>query len=176
MDLYIVAKEIILNYGYFGIFFLSMIEAIFFPIPPDVFLLSSTYFGLDPLLSTVMATLGTVVGGTIGYFLGYKFGHPIFLKLFNEKYLIKGEEFFNKYGVFGIVIAGFTPIPYKVIAWLSGIFEMNLCLFVIATFIGRFPRFIMVAYFGDLIKNLKIGAILAFFIFALCLIIIKIKK
>ncbi|WP_369750789.1 phosphatase PAP2 family protein [Methanocaldococcus sp. FS406-22] len=86
--------------------------------------------------------------------MGDKLGHPIFVKIFGEKYLHKGEGFFNKYGIYGVVIAGFTPLPYKVIAWLSGIFEMHKLLFTIGTIIGRFPRFLAVAYFGNILGNI----------------------
>jgi len=154
MDLYAVAEQIVMNYGYLGIFIVSFSEAFIQPIPPDVFIMGATYFGLNPVISAIVATIGSTLGGLFGYFLGDKLGHPIFIKLFGEKYLHKGEEFFNKYGIYGVVIAGFSPLPYKVIAWLSGIFEMHRLLFTIGTVIGRLPRFLAVAYFGDVLGNI----------------------
>ncbi|XRO76933.1 phosphatase PAP2 family protein [Methanocaldococcus sp. 10A] len=157
MDLYMLAEQLVLNYGYIGIFIISFTEAFIQPIPPDVFIIGASYFGLNPIISAIVATLGTTLGGLFGYFLGDKLGHPIFIKLFGEKYLYKGEEFFNKYGVFGVIIAGISPLPYKVIAWLSGIFEMHKLLFTIGTIIGRLPRFLAVAYFGDILENVNIN-------------------
>ncbi|UXM85079.1 phosphatase PAP2 family protein [Methanococcus aeolicus] len=72
-----------------------------------------------------------------------------------KKYLTKGEHFFDKYGFWGVFLAGITPIPYKIIAWLAGIFEMNKSLFGAGTFIGRFPRFLLVAYFGYELRNIN---------------------
>jgi membrane protein YqaA with SNARE-associated domain/membrane-associated phospholipid phosphatase len=154
MDLYAIAENLVMNYGYLGIFIISFTEAFIQPIPPDVFIIGASLFGLNPIVSAVVATIGSTLGGLFGYFLGDRLGHPIFTKLFGEKYLHKGEMFFNKYGVYGIVIAGFSPIPYKVIAWLSGIFEMHRLLFTVGTVIGRLPRFLAVAYFGDVLGNI----------------------
>ena len=154
MDLYAIAENLVMSYGYIGIFIISFTEAFIQPIPPDVFIIGASFFGLSPIISAVIATIGSTFGGLFGYLLGDKLGHPVFVKIFGERYLHKGEEFFNKYGIYGVVIAGFSPLPYKVIAWLSGIFEMHRLLFTIGTVIGRLPRFLAVAYFGDVLGNI----------------------
>jgi len=153
MDLYAIAESLVSHYGYVGIFLISFTEAFIQPIPPDVFIIGASYFGLNPIITAIVATVGTTLGGIFGYFLGYKLGHPIFVKIFGEKHLKKGEEFFDKYGVYGVVLAGFSPLPYKVIAWLAGIFEMDLTLFAIGTIVGRLPRFLAVAYFGNVLQK-----------------------
>jgi len=154
MDIYAIAQSLVNNYGYIGLFFVAFTESIIQPIPPDVFIIGASAFGLNPLYCTIVSTVGSLCGGLVGYSLGYKFDTPLFIRFFGETYLIKGEEFFNKYGIWGISIAGFSPIPYKVITWLSGIFEMKLSHFIIGTLIGRFPRFLLVAYFGHKIPIL----------------------
>ncbi|WP_292460323.1 YqaA family protein [Methanothermococcus sp.] len=148
MDLYLIAQNLINDYGYLGMFLIAFTEAFIQPIPPDLYIIGASAFGLDPLTCAIVATIGSVSGGGVGHFLGYRLGTPIFIKLFGEKYLIKGEEFFDRYGIWGVLIAGFSPLPYKVAAWLAGIFEMKILHFSIGTLIGRFPRFLLVAYFG----------------------------
>jgi membrane protein YqaA with SNARE-associated domain len=148
MDLYIIAHNLINDYGYLGIFLVSFTESFIQPVPPDIFIMGASAFGLDPLICAIISTVGSVVGGLVGHFLGYRLGTPVFVRLFGDKYLTKGEEFFDKYGVWGVSIAGFTLLPYKVVAWLAGIFEMKVSSFSIGTFIGRFPTFLIVAYFG----------------------------
>jgi membrane protein YqaA with SNARE-associated domain/acid phosphatase family membrane protein YuiD len=155
MDLYAIAENLVMSYGYIGIFIISFTEAFIQPIPPDVFIIGASFFGLNPIISAVIATIGSTFGGLFGYLLGDKLGHPVFVKLFGEEYLHKGEGFFNKYGIYGVIIAGISPLPYKVIAWLSGIFEMHKLLFTIGTFVGRLPRFLAVAYFGDILGNMS---------------------
>jgi len=148
MDLYLIMQDLINNYEYLGVFFVAFTESIIQPVPPDLFIIGASAFGLDPLICAIVSTIASTFGGAVGYFLGHKLGTPAFVKLFGKDYLLKGEAFFDRYGVWGVMIAGFTPIPYKVAAWLSGIFEMNILKFIIGTLIGRFPRFLLVAYFG----------------------------
>jgi len=154
MDMYAIAQSLVDNYGYGGIFIVAFTESFIQPVPPDIFIMGASVFGLDPLSCAVVSTIGSLFGGLTGHTLGYKFGTPVFIKLFGDKYLVGGEKFFNKYGVWGVSIAGFSPLPYKVVAWLAGIFEMKLLHFSIGTLVGRFPRFLLVAYFGHKVSIL----------------------
>ncbi|MBA2861927.1 YqaA family protein [Methanococcus maripaludis] len=148
MDIYQFAEYIVLNYGYFGIFLIAFTEAVIQPVIPDIFIIGAAAFGLDSVTCAFVASFGSLTGGYTGYFLGKKLGTNAFLKIFKEKNFIKGKAFFEKFGVWGVAIAGFTPIPYKVFAWLAGIFKMNLLSFGAGTLLGRIPRFLLVAYFG----------------------------
>lgn len=148
MDIYAIAQNLVGNYGYAGIFIVAFTESVIQPVPPDIFIMGASAFGLDPLICAIVSTIGSLFGGLTGHILGYKLGTPIFTKLFGDKYIVRGEKFFDKYGVWGVSIAGFSPLPYKVVAWLAGIFEMNILYFSIGTLVGRFPRFLIVAYLG----------------------------
>jgi len=148
MDIYQFAEYIVLNYGYLGIFLIAFTEAVIQPVIPDIFIIGAAAFGLDSVTCAFVASAGSLTGGYAGYFLGEKLGMNVFLKIFKEKNFKKGKEFFERFGVWGVAIAGFTPIPYKVFAWLAGIFKMNLVSFGAGTLLGRIPRFLLVAYFG----------------------------
>ena len=63
--------------------------------------MGASAFGLNPITSAIVASIGTLFGGLFGYFLGDKLGHPAFSKLFGKKYLTKGEDFFDRYGFWG---------------------------------------------------------------------------
>ena len=141
-------ENLIRYHGYLGLFVVAFSESVIQPVPPDIFIVGASIFGLDPLICAVISTVGSTLGGITGYILGYKLGTPVFIRLFGEKYFRMGERFFEKYGIWGVVIAGFTPLPYKVVAWLSGIFNMSILKFTVGTVIGRFPRFLLIAYFG----------------------------
>ncbi|HID47408.1 MAG TPA: DedA family protein [Methanothermococcus okinawensis] len=148
MDIYTFLEDLIKEHGYPGLFVVAYSESVIQPVPPDIFIVGASIFGLDPLICAVVSTIGSTLGGITGYILGHKLGTPVFIRLFGERYFVMGKEFFEKYGVWGVVIAGFTPLPYKVIAWLSGIFNMSILKFTLGTLIGRFPRFLLIAYFG----------------------------
>jgi membrane protein YqaA with SNARE-associated domain len=142
------ATDFVQEYGYLGIFFISFTESIIQPIPPDPFITGGTIFGLNVLKAAVVAATGSVLGAVVGYFLGKFLGEPVAKKLLSEKYYEKGEILFRKYGILAVIIAAITPIPFKVISWLAGIFEMPLLGFIIAAAIGRFPRFLIMALAG----------------------------
>ncbi|NPA51365.1 MAG: DedA family protein [Aquificae bacterium] len=148
------AEQVVEDYGYIGIFIISFTEAIIQPIPPDPFITGGTAFGLIPVKAAIVATIGSVTGGLVAYILGKILGEPIFLKLFKQKWYEKGELLFRKYGIWAVIIAGVTPIPFKAICWLAGIFEMPILGFLIGAILGRLPRFLAVAYFGKFLSGL----------------------
>ena len=143
------AKGLVEDYGYLGIFLIAFTESIIQPIPPDIFISGGTIFGLNPLFASLIATLGSVLGGIVGYFLGKFLGEPIFKKIFKENWYNKGELLFRKYGIWAVIIAAITPIPFKAICWLAGIFEMPLGGFILASIVGRLPRFLFIAFLSD---------------------------
>ena len=67
------------------------------------------------------------------------------------------ELLYNKYGFWVVLGASFTPFPFKFITIASGLFHLNLYLFVFVAIIGRGLRFYLIAIllkiFGNFIKN-----------------------
>ncbi len=149
------AEEVVADYGYLGIFIVSFTESIIQPVPPDPFITGGTAFGLVPLKAALIATAGSVLGGLVGYFLGRFLGEPVLKKFISEKSYEKGEILFRKYGIWAVILAAVTPIPFKVICWMAGIFEMPVLGFLLAAFIGRLPRFLFMAFFGQWLGNLS---------------------
>jgi len=141
------------SYGYVGIFLIAFTESILQPVPPDPFVAGAAAFGLNPLLSALVATFGSASGGVVAYFLGKFFGEPIAKKLLGKEKFLKAEAFYHRYGVWAVIIAGLTPIPFKVFCWLSGILELELVRFTLASIIGRFPRFFLFALFGQSLQG-----------------------
>jgi len=127
----------------------SFAESSFFPLPPDIMLIS---MGLArPEKSWRFAFLTVVfslLGGIFGYLLGYYAMHLIepFLKTthYYASYL-EVSEWFKQYGVWIIFIAGFSPIPYKIFTLTAGAMGMPIVPFIIASFIGRGLRFYLVS-------------------------------
>ncbi len=145
-----ILKNFVEEYGYVALFLISFSESIIQPVPPDPFIAGGTLLGLDPLKAALIATFGSIFGGLTAHFLGKVLGEKFVRDLIGEKNFSKGEGLFKKYGVFALIVAGLTPIPFKAVCWLAGIFEMNRLAFLIGAFIGRFPRFMLVALLGDL--------------------------
>ncbi|MCS7049967.1 MAG: VTT domain-containing protein, partial [Verrucomicrobiae bacterium] len=74
-------------------------------------------------------------------------------KMFKEEKVQAVERLYNRYGVYTIFIAAFTPIPYKVFTIASGVFRYNIWTMMGVSIVGRGARFFAVAYlvhwFGD---------------------------
>ena len=67
------------------------------------------------------------------------------------------RNLYNAYGAWIVIIAGFTPFPFKVITIASGLFQLNFFIFIISSLLSRGARFYLVAglifLFGESIKN-----------------------
>ena len=137
---------------------MTFFESVFSPLPPDPLLIAMALLSPNQaILFGVICTMFSVLGAVFGYGLGKWFGKPLLSKMISESLIDKSEDFFNRYGVWAILIAAFTPIPYKVFAILSGILQLNMKKFLIASLIGRGGRFItlgvLIAIFGDDIRG-----------------------
>jgi membrane protein YqaA with SNARE-associated domain len=128
---------------------LSFAESSFFPIPPDVMLAPMSL--AQPQRAWWFATLTTVtsvLGGLFGYFIGLVAFQAIEPWLLQSHYAGAFETaklWFDAYGFWAVLIAGFSPIPYKVFTIAGGVAAMPLLPFVLASIVGRGGRFFLVA-------------------------------
>lgn len=137
-------KDFFIQNGVLGLFILAFTEASFFPIPPDIILLPLSIIAPGKALYYAAVTsVASSLGGIFGYFIGARAGRPILEKFIKEKNMDKIEDMFSKYGGWAVGVAGFTPIPYKVFTIASGVFQMNLSTFIIATILSRSARFFL---------------------------------
>lgn len=105
-----------------------------------------------PMWPTFFITVTTnILGSLVGYYLGFRLGHPVCVRLFGKERVEKAEEFFKKWGEFGVILLAFTPLPFKVACWAAGIFEMRFWHFLGAAVVGRVAHFLValgVIYYG----------------------------
>lgn len=155
------SKDAFLPLGETGLFVVAFVESSIFPIPPDILLIPLILF--NPSLGLYYAsisTIGSVLGGIAGYFLGLKGGRPLALRLFSEKRVKRVEGYFEKYGAWAVLIAGFSPIPYKIFTIASGVVRLDIKRFIVASAIGRASRFfaeaVVIMVWGEQIVNLLI--------------------
>lgn len=133
---------------------LAFAESSFFPIPPDVLLISLCL--ISPAHSfgyALLCTVFSVLGGMFGYGIGRYGGRPILERFMSASKIYAVERYYQRYDVWAVGIAGFTPIPYKVFTVSAGTFLLNFKRFVLASFVGRGGRFFLVAalfyFFGE---------------------------
>jgi len=135
------------QYGYFGIFLISLIGAlsIFFPIPYTVviFTLGQSF---EPLWIAVAAGLGSAVGEFSGYLLG--FGGR---KAISEKYKKRMDllvRVFNKFGPVVIFLFALTPLPDDLLFIPLGVMRYSIVRVFVPAVIGKFCMNLIVAYSG----------------------------
>ncbi len=138
--------------------FASFIEAIFFPIPPDPLLIAIAIVQQPiAILLGILTAAASVAGALVGHAIGAWLGRPVLSRMFSEDKTARVDQLFERYGTWAILIAAFTPIPYKVFAIAAGVWRMDRRKFLIASAIGRGARFgaigLLVFLFGKEIES-----------------------
>ncbi|MGB1484740.1 MAG: YqaA family protein [Poseidonia sp.] len=144
-------------FGPASLFVLSFTEAIVQPIPPDVMYIPmlANAAGDVPLVVWLWltVTVASVLGSLVGYWIGQRWGTSLMKRFGQEKHLTKLEHLTETYGTFGIFIAAFSPIPYKVLGWMAGMGHMAKRPFIMAGLAGRGLRFgleaVLIGLYGD---------------------------
>jgi membrane protein DedA with SNARE-associated domain len=137
------------QYGYFGVFFLILIENIFPPIPSEVILtlggFMTTTTTMTKLGIIIASTSGSVVGAAILYWIGslldverlekivQKYGK--ILRLTNKD-IHKADAWFDKYGVWAVFFGRLVPLVRSLISIPAGMSNMKFGLFLWFTTLG----------------------------------------
>lgn len=128
---------------------LSFAESSFFPIPVDVMLAPMCVADRHRAWRyAIIATMFSVAGGVAGYAIGVGLFDAIEPWLADSRYWSAYETsqaWFDRYGIWAIFVAGFSPIPYKVFTIAAGVAALNLPGFFVASLIGRGARFFLVS-------------------------------
>ncbi len=129
---------------------LTFAESVFFPIPPDVLLAPMVLAKPEKAWRLAsITTIASIAGGVVGYLLGYLMFEPWIQPLITEfgyqPRFDTAMEWFSKWGVWVVFIAGFSPIPYKLFTVSAGFLQMAFLPFLIASAVGRGMRFFLVA-------------------------------
>jgi membrane protein YqaA with SNARE-associated domain len=150
-------------YATLALFVLAFAESSIFPIPPDVLLLALCLGSPRKSLKyALVCSLGSVLGGIAGYYIGYAFepvGRWIITTLANPDTFETVARLYQEDAFFYVLVAAFTPIPYKVFTIAGGMFHdwVPLSTLVLASIVGRSARFFLVAgliwKFGRPIQN-----------------------
>ena len=146
----------------FWLAFFCFIEASFFPIPPHPLLgLMCLAEPKKAIRFAVIATLSSVAGALLGYAIGWGLydtvGEPLIGALGLAESFPVAACHLREYDWQAILIAGATPVPFKLLTITAGFIEMNLVTFVLASLGARALIFMTVGIlfrvFGAPIKR-----------------------
>ncbi len=128
---------------------ISIIESIFFPIPTALMVAPMAVARPNRAVRiAIIATLTSAFGGLFGYLLGMyaiELIEPLIQSAgYGDKYLT-AQDWFDRWGFWAVVIAGFTPIPFKMFTISAGALSMAVLPFLGASLIGRGAHFFLVS-------------------------------
>ncbi len=140
----------------------AFVESSVFPIPPDLLIIPMVLAAPAQAWRIAMVTtLASVLGGLLGYGIGAGLyeavGEPILALYGYEEKFAAFSDSYNEWGALIVFTAGFSPLPYKIFTIASGVTELNLAVFLVASLVSRGARFFLVAgllwYFGEPVRR-----------------------
>jgi membrane protein DedA with SNARE-associated domain len=87
------------------------------------------------------AAAGAILGDWLSYAIGYRFKHAVFRvwPLSSHQHLsVRGEQFFARWGTWGVFLGRFIGPMRAVVPLTAGIFAMPMLLFQTATIASAF--------------------------------------
>lgn len=136
--------------GFFGLFVAMGLEGSSLPFPGIVMVLSFGYLFSPSLFDTVIIALGMSVcyslASLIPYFIAMKMERLIPKRL--QKGLAKGQQFFNRYGMWSIALSR----PFGIgnyISYIAGMSKVPLMTYMVLTMIGIYPWSFVMILLGD---------------------------
>jgi len=133
------------------LFVFAFASSSFFPIPPDGLLIALCVVPqVNASLAATMwfalvCTVASAIGGAFGYLIGVKAGRPLLRRVARPQTVETAERLLQRYDVWAVGAAGFTPIPYKIFTIASGMLGVKFVRFMIVSVASRGARFFLVA-------------------------------
>lgn len=135
--------------------FLFFIEALFFiPVDP-ILILYCLEKRKRSFIYAAIATISSVIGGIAGYAIGLTLWQSYGQEILQSRLVssvITHETFayiaqkYELYAHWAILIAGFSPIPYKAATLSAGFCKISFIPFLICSIIARGTRFFLIAF------------------------------
>jgi membrane protein DedA with SNARE-associated domain len=146
--------------GYPVVFIINLIgsASVFIPIPGFAIIFFMPGLGFDPWLLALFGAAGAAIGEITSYIIGVggrkiadkRKKEGLTEKVFRKKTLIeKAEEWSKKRGIFPVIILfAATPLPFDIVGLVAGVIRYDAKKFLLATFIGKFIIFSVIAWAG----------------------------
>ncbi len=133
-------------------------------LPGDSLLFTAGLFAASGQLDLVyllsLLTIAAILGDNSNYWIGRKLGLRVFnwkikgRQLVKEAYLQKTEAFFEKRGVFAIIIARFVPIVRTFTPFAAGVGKMEYKKFLLFDILGGFLWIFSMTLAGYFLGNI----------------------
>jgi len=130
---------------------LSFVESFILPFPPPDVMLAPMSLARPPLALrfAALTLLFSVLGGLVGYLIGaflFDVAEPFIVAWGYQARFQTVTTWFDNWGFWAVLVAGFSPVPYKIFTIAAGVLNLALLPFVAASVIGRGARFFLLAW------------------------------
>jgi membrane protein YqaA with SNARE-associated domain len=135
--------------GSWGVFGVAFLDSAAYGIPLDPVVASYIYVRPAGIwLFAFMAAAGSALGSLVPYGIGRAGGELLLLKRIDRHKLERMRNRFESQEFWAMAIPSMLPppTPFKLFVLCAGVFEMRVALFLIAVFVGRFARFLLLGF------------------------------
>jgi membrane protein YqaA with SNARE-associated domain len=167
--------------GIWGPFVIAFADSALLGMPVDFVVATYVYQDRRRLLLYItMASLGSALGSIPLYILGYLGGEKVLRKRISEERFLKIHASFERHEFWALMFPGMLPppTPFKIFVLGAAVFEMRFRDFLVAIFLGRFVRFLvlslLVLWFGPQIVGLFGGVVKRHWIFVTAVVVVGI--
>jgi membrane protein YqaA with SNARE-associated domain len=134
--------------GAWGVFAIAVLDGAAFGLPLDVVV--GGYVAQNHarwLLYVLMAATGSALGSLVVYAIGYAGGEELLRKRLSEQRFEKLHATFDKHPFWSLMFPAMMPppTPFKLFALGAAVAEMSIGHFLLAIFLGRTVRFVVLA-------------------------------
>ena len=97
---------------------------------------------LDALMVLSIVCLASILGGFTGYLIGRQLNYLKFVARLSETVTRQYGSLVRVWGVWGVVVAGITPVPFSTVSWAAGALRLHPGLYLLGA-LSRIPRIVV---------------------------------
>lgn len=142
-----IMTDILLGYGYWGMFLAAFLAGSFFPFSSEAVMLALLAAGLEPWPLVVYGTIGNVLGSAVNYGVG-RMGRLDWIERYlhiSQQSMQRAETFMAGRGALMGFFA-FLPVLGSAITILLGLMRANIPLSFLSITAGKLLRYLLLIY------------------------------
>jgi membrane protein YqaA with SNARE-associated domain len=137
------SRFLVVRFGFFGLFAGPFIaDAFSFPAPPQLYLLAAITTHQPAVVALTLVSAGSVLGGNVGRWFGSLLGDRPFLSRLLGRTRERVDAVFRRYGYWAVAVGALMPLPYSLLCYLAGVYQMPRGLFALMSLL-RVPRLVV---------------------------------
>lgn len=112
------------------------------PPPPLFYIVLLVTAGSAHLHAMIGICAASVIGGLTGYLLAGRLARVAFFKRRIDRSRARFDRLFRRFGIWAFAIASALPVPYSVLCYIAGLYEIPVRTFLVLS-LFRIPRLVV---------------------------------